>query len=41
VKFTVDNPFEAHAQQLGKYTDEDMHNVFAYLQTLRAGGARQ
>ena len=35
VKFTVDNPLEAHAEQLRKYTDEDMHDVLAYLQTLR------
>jgi cytochrome c oxidase cbb3-type subunit 3 len=35
IKFTVDNPLEAHVAQLGKYTDDDMHNVFAYLQTLR------
>ena len=35
VRFTVDNPLEAHIEQLGKYTDDDMHNVFAYLQTLR------
>jgi len=35
VKFKVDNPLEAHAEQLGKYTDDDMHNVLAYLQTLR------
>ena len=35
VKFTVMNPLEAHIEQLGKYTDEDMHNVLAYLQTLR------
>jgi cytochrome c oxidase cbb3-type subunit III len=35
VKFTVLNPLEAHIEQLGKYTDEDMHNVLAYLQTLR------
>jgi len=35
VKVTVDNPLEAHAEQLGKYTDDDMHNVLAYLQTLR------
>jgi cytochrome c oxidase cbb3-type subunit 3 len=35
VTFTVDNPLDAHAAQLGKYTDEDMHNVLAYLQTLR------
>ena len=35
VKFRVDDPLEAHAAQLGKYTDADMHNVLAYLQTLR------
>jgi cytochrome c oxidase cbb3-type subunit 3 len=35
VKFAVMNPLEAHIEQLGKYTDEDMHNVLAYLQTLR------
>jgi cytochrome c oxidase cbb3-type subunit III len=35
VKFTVTNPLEAHAELLRKYTDEDMHNVLAYLQTLR------
>ena len=35
VTVTVDNPLDAHAAQLGKYTDDDMHNVLAYLQTLR------
>jgi cytochrome c oxidase cbb3-type subunit III len=35
VKFTIDDPLSAHFNQLGKYTDADMHNVFAYLQTLR------
>ena len=35
VKFSVNDPLEAHAAQLGKYTDDDMHNVLAYLQTLR------
>jgi len=35
VKFKVVNPLEAHSEQLGKYTDETMHNVLAYLQTLR------
>jgi cytochrome c oxidase cbb3-type subunit 3 len=33
--FKVENPLDAHAEQLGKYTDDDMHNVLAYLQTLR------
>jgi len=35
VKFKVVNPLDAHSEQLGKYTDETMHNVLAYLQTLR------
>ena len=34
-KFTIDNPLETHFEQLGKYTDTDMHNVYAYLATLR------
>jgi cytochrome c oxidase cbb3-type subunit III len=34
VKFTVDDPVSAHFDQLGKYTDDDMHNVYAYLKTL-------
>lgn len=25
----------AHFEQLGKYTDDDMHNVYAYLVTLK------
>jgi hypothetical protein len=29
------NPLEGHIEQLGKYTDQDMHDVLAYLQTLR------
>lgn len=35
VKFTIDNPLSAHFDQLGKYTDADMHNVYAYLDTLK------
>jgi len=35
VKFTIDNPAEAHARLLAKYTDDDIHNLMAYLQTLR------
>ena len=35
VTFTVSNPLDAHVEQLGKYTDDDMHNVLAFLQTLR------
>jgi len=35
VKFKVNNPLEAHSEQLEKYTEESMHNVLSYLQTLR------
>jgi cytochrome c oxidase cbb3-type subunit 3 len=35
VKFTIDNPLSAHFEQLGKYTDDGMHNVYGYLQSLR------
>ena len=35
VKFKVDAPAEAHAELLAKYTDADIHNLMAYLQTLR------
>jgi len=35
VKYALDAPAEAHAVLLGKYTDADIHNLMAYLQTLR------
>lgn len=35
VTFVVNDPLQAHVDQLGKYTDGDMHDVLAYLQTLR------
>jgi cytochrome c oxidase cbb3-type subunit 3 len=35
VKVTIDDPLQAHVDQLSKYTDVDMHNVLAYLQTLK------
>ena len=35
VSVTLTDPLESHFEQLGKYTDTDMHNVHAYLQTLR------
>ena len=35
VTYTVDDRLQAHVEQLGKYTDGDMHDVLAYLQTLR------
>ena len=34
VKFKVDSPVEAHVEQFPKYTDDDVHNLMAYLQTL-------
>ena len=35
VKFSVDDPAARHADLLSKYTDDDIHNLMAYLQTLR------
>jgi cytochrome c oxidase cbb3-type subunit 3 len=35
VQYKVDAPVNAHAELLGKYTDDDIHNLMAYLQTLR------
>ena len=35
VEFKIDDPMSAHFDQLGKYTDQDMHDVFAYLDTLK------
>jgi cytochrome c oxidase cbb3-type subunit 3 len=35
VTFKVDNPVEAHVEQFDKYTDADIHNLMAYIQTLR------
>jgi cytochrome c oxidase cbb3-type subunit 3 len=35
VKFKVDSPVEAHVDLFPKYTDDDIHNLMAYLQTLR------
>jgi cytochrome c oxidase cbb3-type subunit 3 len=34
VKFTIDDPVRTHFELLGKYTDDDMHNLYAYLKTL-------
>jgi cytochrome c oxidase cbb3-type subunit 3 len=35
VKFTIENRLAWHIEQLSKYTDKDMHDVYAYLLTLR------
>jgi mono/diheme cytochrome c family protein len=35
VKFTVQSPADAHVEQFPKYSDDDIHNLMAYLQTLK------
>ena len=35
LKFKIENTMSAHFDQLAKYTDDDMHNVYAYLLTLK------
>jgi cytochrome c oxidase cbb3-type subunit 3 len=35
VKVKIENPMVAHFEQLGKYTDASMHNILAYLDTLK------
>jgi len=35
VKYKVDSPVDAHVEQFPKYTDADIHNLMAYLQSLR------
>ena len=35
VTYKLDAPAEAHAELLGKYTDADIHNLMAYLQSLK------
>jgi cytochrome c oxidase cbb3-type subunit 3 len=35
VKVEVKDPLEAHRELLSRYTDKDMHNLFAYLETLK------
>jgi cytochrome c oxidase cbb3-type subunit 3 len=35
VQYKVDAPVNAHVELFGKYTDDDIHNLMAYLQTLR------
>ena len=34
VKFKIDSPADAHVELLARYTDDDIHNLMAYLQTL-------
>jgi cytochrome c oxidase cbb3-type subunit III len=35
VRYKVDSPAEAHVDLFSRYTDADIHNLIAYLQTLR------
>ena len=35
VKSKIDSPVEAHVALFGKYTDDDIHNLMAYIQTMR------
>lgn len=35
VTITVHDPLAAHVKLLQQYTDEDLHNLFAYLETLK------
>jgi len=35
VRVAIDDPLQAHVEQLGRYTDTAMHDVLAYLHTLR------
>ncbi len=35
VEFQIHDPLAAHLALLHKYTEADMHNVFAYLETLK------
>ena len=37
VKTAIDNPLDAHSKLLDTYTDDQIHDVLAYLQTLRDG----
>ena len=35
VTYKVSNPAEQHVEIMSKYTDKDMHDVFAYIETLK------
>jgi len=35
ITFQIDNPVEAHVTALSRYSDEAIHDVFAYIQTLK------
>lgn len=35
ISFQIQDPSEAHVTALSKYTDDDIHNLYAYIQTLK------
>ena len=35
ISYKVDQPLEAHVTAFSKYTDNDIHDVLAYIQTLK------
>lgn len=35
VNYKADSPVDAHVDLFGRYTDDDIHNLMAYIQTLR------
>ncbi len=35
VQYKLNDPLQGHQELLGKYTDADIHNVLAYIQTLK------
>lgn len=35
IEYKIEDPAEAHVELLAKYTDDDIHNLMAYLQTLK------
>jgi cbb3-type cytochrome c oxidase subunit III len=35
IRYKVDSPADAHAELFSHYTDDDIHNLMAYMQTLR------
>jgi mono/diheme cytochrome c family protein len=35
IKYSIDSPVTAHVDQFARYTDDDIHNLMAYIQTLK------
>jgi mono/diheme cytochrome c family protein len=35
IKYKIDSPVSAHVDQFPKYTDDDIHNLMAYIQTMK------